>query len=372
MRALLPFREALGEIREGWRRTRHRRTLEQHELAVPSQGIHVSYGDVQPRGAEETVRSGRVKLLHLQEAFPASDRRFNILYLVSSAQPRFAAELADWARGRGARVVLNQNGVAYPAWAGRSYDRLNARARAVMRTAHYVIYQSEFCRTSSDRFLGPASAPWEVVYNCIDTERFRPAMEPIPPEPWTLLVAGVHQQRDRVLSALEAAAILKRRGAAVRLLLAGAPSWPGAEADVPEDIRRLGLQREVEILGPYSQAAAPAIFRLAHVLLHPKYKDPSPTVPLEAMAAGVPVVGSQSGGMPELIGSDAGLLIDVPDSWDVMHVPDPASMADAVTAIMAGWPGWSQRARRRAEEGFRKDAWIGRHREIFAGLLGQA
>lgn len=372
MKALLPFREALGEIREGWRRARHRRALAQRELVVPSEGIHVSYGDVQPRGTEETVRSGRVKFLHLQEAFPASDRRFNVLYLVSSAQPRFVAELADWARGRGVRVVWNQNGVAYPAWAGRSYARLNAGARAAMRAAHHVLYQSEFCRTSADRYLGPASVPWEILYNCVHTGRFFPAAEPIPPEPWTLLIAGVHQQHDRVLSALEAVAILKRRGVAVRLLLAGVPGWPGAEADLPEDIRRLGLQKEVEILGPYSQAAAPAIFRRAHVLLHPKYKDPSPTVPLEAMAAGVPVVGSRSGGMPELIGQDAGLLIDVPDSWDVMHVPNPAAMADAVTVIMADRSAWSKRARRRAEERFRKDAWIQRHREIFARLLGQA
>lgn len=371
VKALIPFREALGEIREGWRRARYRRALDGVPFAVPAGGIHVSYGGVQPRGPEETVRGGRVKLLHLQEVFPAREGGFNILYLVSSAQPRFAAELADWARARGVRVVWNQDGVAYPAWAGRSYARLNARTRAAMRAASYVLYQSEFCRASADRYLGPAPVPWEVLYNCVDTQRFRPAAEPLPPEPWTLLAAGTHQQRERVLSALETAAVLRRRGAAVRLLLAGVPDWPGAGADVPEVVRRLGLGREVEILGPYSQAEAPALFRRAHVLLHPKYKDPSPTVPLEAMASGVPVVGSRSGGMPELVEPDGGLLVEVPDSWDVMHVPDPAAMAEAVAAIMADWARWSRRARQWVEARFRKDAWLRRHREIFARLLGQ-
>lgn len=372
MKALLTLREVLGELRERWRRIRHRRALEQRALTVPSEGVHVSYADVQPRGAEDSVRSGRVKFLHLEEAFPASDGRFNVLYLVSSAQPRFVGELARWARARGVRVVWNQNGVAYPAWAGPAYARANARTRTAMEAAHFVIYQSEFCRTSSDRYLGTAAVPWEILHNCVDTERFRPPVEPIPPEPWTLLVAGVHQQRDRVLSALETAALLKRRGAAIRFLLAGVPAWRNADADVSESIRRLGLEREVAVLGPYTQAEAPAIFRQAHVLLHPKYKDPSPTVPLEAMAAGVPVVGSRSGGMPELVGSDAGLLIDVPDSWDVMHVPSPGAMADAVTAIMTEWSTWNARARRRAEERFPKDAWIARHRQIFARVLGQA
>ncbi len=60
---------------------------------------------------------------------------------------------------------------------------------------------------------------------------------------------------------------------------------------------------------------APELYRAAHVVLHPKYKDPCPTVPIEAMACGVPVVGSRSGGTPELVSPDAGVLVDVEDVW---------------------------------------------------------
>lgn len=369
VKALIPFREALGEIREGWRRARYRRALERRELVVPSEGIHLSYGDVHPRAAEGTMRGGRVKLLHLQEAFPANDRCFNILYLVSSAQPRFGEELARWAKARGVRMIWNQNGVAYPAWAGRSYRRVNARMRAMMEQADYIIYQSEFCRESADRYLGRALAPSEVLYNCVDTERFRPAEEALPTEPWVLLIAGTHQQPERVLSALETAAILKRRNRRVRLIVAGLLDWVRGEDEVRLWIQRLGIGGEVELAGQYTQEDAPGLCRRAHILLHPKYKDPSPTVPIEAMACGVPVVGSRSGGMPELVGEDGGILVEVPESWEEMHAPDAERMADAVAEIMGDWWAWRARARKRVEGRYGKERWVSRHAAIFRALL---
>ena len=95
-------------------------------MSVPSDGIRVSYGNILSHGSDASVRGGRVKLTHLHEAFSESRGAFNLLYLVSSAQPPFVDELARWARGRGIKVVWNQDGVAYPAWAGREADGLNA------------------------------------------------------------------------------------------------------------------------------------------------------------------------------------------------------------------------------------------------------
>lgn len=362
-------RRMAWEVRQAWRRWRYRRALSRRLLRVPAAGVHVSYGDVQPRPLDGSVRGGSVKLGHLEEAFPAQDGAFNLLYLVSSAQPPFSDELARWARARGARLVWNQDGVAYPAWAGAAYRRVNAAMRALLEQADYVIYQSEFCRASADHWIGPPRAPWEILYNCVDTARFSPATPPVLAKPWVLLTAGSHQQRERVLSALCTLAVLRRRGQRARLLVAGVLDWSGGDDEVAQAVRELRLQEEVELLGPYAQADAPALFRRAHVLLHTKYKDPSPTVPLEAMASGVPVVGSRSGGLPEVVG-DTGLLLEVPDSWDEMHTPASEALAEAVTAVMADWPTWSARARQRAETRFRKEAWVDRHRLIFRQVLG--
>jgi glycosyltransferase involved in cell wall biosynthesis len=88
------------------------------------------------------------------------------------------------------------------------------------------------------------------------------------------------------------------------------------------------------------------------------------------MACGVPVVGSRSGGLPELVGADGGLLVEVPETWEAMPVPDPGQMAEAVTAIMGDWPRWSRAARARAEARFGTDAWVARHAAIFARVRG--
>jgi glycosyltransferase involved in cell wall biosynthesis len=313
-----------------------------------------------------------VKLLHLQDVFPESPGAFNILYLVSSAQPPFVDELARWARDQGVKVVWNQDGVAYPAWAGRAADQINATMRAAMRHAHHIVYQSEFCRASAERFVGTFAAPSEILPNCVDTAWFRPGAPPDAAGPWTLLAAGSHTHRARVIRAIEVVAELRRRGRPARLLVAGLLEWPDAAADVARTVTTLGVGDAVEVLPPYSQREAPALFQRAHVLLHLKYKDPCPTVVIEALACGVPVVGSRSGGLPELVGDESGVLLDVPESWEHLHVPDTGAAAEAVARIMRDHARWRAAARRRAEDRFAREPWLARHRAIFRRVLEPA
>src|SRR5207248_3199179 len=79
--------------------------------------------------------------------------------------------------------------------------------------------------------------------------------------------------------------------------------------------------------GRYAQRDAPALYRRAHLLLHTKRNDPCPNVVLEALSCGLPVVHSASGGLPELVGREAG--IGVPDEGDWEHdvPPDPEALA---------------------------------------------
>ena len=53
-----------------------------------------------------------------------------------------------------APVIVNQNGIAYPAWAGADTERLNARLRGVLRAATHVVYQGAFCKQAADEWLG--------------------------------------------------------------------------------------------------------------------------------------------------------------------------------------------------------------------------
>ena len=134
--------------------------------------------------------------------------------------------------------------------------------------------------------------------------------------------------------------------------------------------RRSSDLGDAVVLRPaFTQAEAVALYRGAHVLLHPKYHDPCPTVVIEALACGLPVVGSRSGGLPELVGNDGGSLIDVPLSWDAASPPDPARMAEAVIRLMTDWPAYHAAARIRAQRLFDAERWVAEHRQIFEQVL---
>lgn len=340
-------------------------------VKVPKQGIFLNYaGQANRSENDRTVHGGRVKLQHLMERFPETEGVTNLLYLVSSAAPAHADRLIDWAQRKGIKVVLNQNGVAYPAWAGEQYLDINENLSVLHGNADFVVYQGKFCRESAEHFLRQRKAGYEEIPNCVDIDRFRPPARPLQDQPLVLLAAGTHQQPGRVLVPLQVVSLLKQHGHRVRLIVAGRMEWENADEEVRDCMVRLNLQDEVEFVRSFTQDEAPGIYQKAHALIHLKYKDPCPTVVIEAMACGVPVVGSASGGMTELVNGEAGVLLDVEDTWDSMPIPGANLLADAVIHLMKNRALHSQCARSNAVTKFGHHAWLDRHERIFRNLVG--
>lgn len=343
------------------------------KLAEPAcDGIRLNLGWVGAPDREAEIRiGGGVKLSHLRERFGEARDGFNVIYLVSSVLHLVphVEELVAWAKARGVVVVWNQNGVAYPAWCGPGYPWFNEPMRRLVRQADHVFYQSEFCRRSADRYLGGIEAPWEILWNPVDAGQFSPAAVPPPTHVWQLLAMGTNHAFYRVKASLDALRILVSRGVSVRLTIAGEFRWERGGQEVAAYIEREKLRDHVRLLPRFTQDEAPAIYRQAHVLLHPKYKDPCPTVPIEAMACGVPVAGSRSGGMPELVPATSGRLVEVPDDWMRDHAPDAERMADAVVEIMRSHGKFSEDARAHAAACFDRVKWMDRHEAIFSKLL---
>jgi alpha-1,3-rhamnosyl/mannosyltransferase len=96
-----------------------------------------------------------------------------------------------------------------------------------------------------------------------------------------------------------------------RLVIAGG-AGPTA-AKWLQAIARPPLAGHVEYLGYIAAERREAIFKGAQMFVLPSFEEGFGLPALEAMAAGVPVVASNRGSLPEVIG-DAGLLIDPDDS----------------------------------------------------------
>jgi len=365
-----PLRGLLGDAWRGLGRAAFRRRLGRLDLRALQGEPRLNYGFVLPREPGAVIHGGRVKLVHLDCRYPEQEERFNLLYLVSSAMPAYAADLIRAAKSGGVRLVWNQNGVAYPAWAGPGHERTNAPMRECYGLADFVVFQSDFCRRSALRWLGPSTAPFEIIHNCVDTDVFRPAPETGDDAICRLLLAGTHQAAYRVKSALACLAALSRQGFAARLTVAGKCDWPGGAEEAARIAGELGVAHLVSFAPPFRQDEAPALYQAHHILLHTKYNDPCPTVPIEAMACGLPVVASRSGGLPELLGEEGGVLLFVPaDDYERDHAPPSEDMAQAV---MDMWPNLSERgqaARTRAVERFSATDWLARHEVFFERLL---
>jgi glycosyltransferase involved in cell wall biosynthesis len=361
------------QFKEGARRLvdspRRRRTARVRSAIVRASGALpvLAFGSL--LDGSRPVRGGAVKLLSLREAFACDERTFNVLYLVSSVPAEFAADLVETCRRKRIAFVWNQNGVGYAGWAGSEAERHNAPMRRLRGQADFVVYQSEFCRQSADRFLGACATRSEILLNPVDLARFHPPPRPAPTPPWRLLAMGTQNYRERVFSVLSCAAFLRDAGIDVRLTVAGPLQWKNAAAETRAEAARLGLGDIVQLRPPFEQDEAADIYRAHHILLHPKYLDPCPTVVAEALACGLPVVASRSGGLPEMTDPACAELIDAPLVWDRLITPSGEELADAVRRILPRWSEAAVAARRRAEEIFDAGRWVERHREIFAELL---
>jgi glycosyltransferase involved in cell wall biosynthesis len=182
---------------------------------------------------------------------------------------------------------------------------------------------------------------------------------------------GTHAYRDRVFAAIDTLRSLRDEGLAATLTVAGPLQWRRGEEEVFAYLRELGLSDAVLLQPAFDQDEAPHLCRAHDILVHPKYLDPCPTVVAEALACGLPVVGSATGGLPEMTDAACARLLPLPLVWDRMLTPSGEQMAAAVADLWRNIESASVAARVCAERKFDAAAWTGAHREIFLSLLSR-
>lgn len=140
----------------------------------------------------------------------------------------------------------------------------------------------------------------------VDEERFTPATEPLPPRPF---VVGFFGRLMRAKGVLDLLAALEQLPADVHCRLIG-------QGDLTDEVQRRiatpPLQGRVTLAPLLPSGEVPAAMRSLHAYVlpsrtTPNWKEQFGRVLIEAMACQVPVVGSNSGEIPHVIG-DAGLV----------------------------------------------------------------
>lgn len=204
-------------------------------------------------------------------------------------------------------------------------DMHTHRIAAKVRSADLVVCTSDFVRSQLMGLVDQDYWPRLRTARCgIDTRQYHPregSRNGDLAEPVTILnVAGMSRRKGHELL-LDALADLRDRGIPFRAVLVGdGEERPRLERHAAE----LGLTgAQVHFAGALGQGAVPAEYRKADIFALPSYAEGVPTVLMEAMASGLPVVGTHVMGVPELIEHNrSGLLI-------------PPARADALADALA-------------------------------------
>lgn len=150
-----------------------------------------------------------------------------------------------------------------------------------------------------------------------------------------LMVGHTHDYMNIARMLRAVAIVVARQGIDATIIKIGLPF-------TPEQMRLIGdleLGDRVQFAGRVAQSDLPAYYQAADLLLYAPLLAGFGLPPVEAMACGTPVVASNRGSIPEVVG-DAALLVD-PE--------DPAGMADAVGDVL----GNPSRRRQLIDAGFR-------------------
>jgi phosphatidylinositol alpha-mannosyltransferase len=152
---------------------------------------------------------------------------------------------------------------------------------------------------------------------------FTPNLRPRSGPPSMLFAADAGDHRKRLSVLLAAMPMILRSVPGARLVIGG----PGA---LPDDLDPV-VRAAIDTPGIGSFDDVTERFRRAHVTVLPSVDEAFGLVLIESLACGTPVVGSRSGGVPEIVTGGVGTLAE-PD--------DPASLAVAVieTIALAGKP----------------------------------
>lgn len=206
----------------------------------------------------------------------------------------------------------------------------------------------------------------ELAYNFVDKRVYFPRncngyrSEFAEPEEKILMHISNFRPVKRILDVVDVFRRVQERMPSKLLLVGEGPELPKAQAKVME----WGLESKVHFLGKQDDVAQ--VISLADLLLLPSEKESFGLVALEAMACGVPTIGSNAGGIPELIShGHSGYLAPVGDTRLMAHyaltlLQDP----DKYTAF-------SEACLHRARHDFCNDKIAAVYEQIYYQVLGR-
>jgi len=199
--------------------------------------------------------------------------------------------------------------------------------RLMRQRSDGLIFESEFSRNAYRAKVGKPAAPTVVIHNGLSVPEFEPV---IPADDLAdFLFIGELRMLKGVSTLIQAASSLSRH---VRIRIVGAGP---DRAELEKMAAQAGGEAVIEFMGALPAREA---FALARVVVMPSWHESLPYVALEAAAAGMPLIATKVGGVPEIFGSLSSHLVPPEDVAALAGalaraIDDPAALGAEAIAL---------------------------------------
>lgn len=316
-----------GLISHDWSRAAMARTtyLGQMDLAAALAGaLRAPWGEILREG------EGRAFLRDVVICLPAARA------LIATCRARGVAHVHAHSCGRAALICALARRMGGPSYSLTLHGPMSDYGpgqRFKWRHTAFATIITRKLQAEAEAVLG-ADMPDDVVVQPmgVDTEDFQretPYEPPAPGAPLRLFACGrlnVVKGHQDLLSALR---LLLDRGIEVQLDIAGEDDAGGGgyHLELQRHLEALGLQGHARLLGAISAPQVRQHLLAADVFVLASWHEPLGVAYMEAMACEVPTIGTDAGGVRELIThGETGMLVP-PRS--------PEALADAIAALAA-------------------------------------
>ena len=190
---------------------------------------------------------------------------------------------------------------------------LNKLANIRYELADGLVFQSRFCQRQYEAFFGQRDVPSQLIVNGTDIERYAGERKP----GVVCCTSWRDSKRPWLLAAI------------ARKLMNVMPHVPVTIiGPFPSTVR---LTSNCQVIGNLAHEKLDYYYRQATVFLHTAYQDPCPNSVVEAVAHGLFVVGSSTGGLPDICGNGNGRLI-----YEDEHLTPVSKIPDTDDELWAG------------------------------------
>ncbi|HLX34230.1 MAG TPA: glycosyltransferase [Candidatus Limnocylindrales bacterium] len=247
-----------------------------------------------------------------------------------------------------------------------SDDVVRARYLETARAADRIVAVSQVLADQIQAEFSELRGRVVVIPNAVDVDAFTPTPA-ADRDPDELLWVGYRREVKGTPTLLRAFALARSARPSLRLRLVGASVSDAEEERWHRMAVELGIADGVQFDGPADRAGVAAAMERAAVFVHPSTRETMGIVAAEALAAGLPVVATDSGGVTEVLGPH-------PEAFGAL-VPsdDPGSLADAVLATLDRRGDFDAGALRNSVEArFGATSIAGRLADLYRSVLAES